>query len=71
MDIQATEKRCEEIHKERVERVQPVSEWMKSERERILRKETSVQVQHMFATSLNLSSKFENKFRKFWNLPPE
>lgn len=71
VDAKATEKCRDEIRKERIARAQPVSQWMKGERERILRKEASVQVQHMFATSFGLSSKFENQFRKFWNLPPE
>ena len=49
----------------------PTREWMKEERERILTKSASPQVQHMFATSFGLSAKFEQQFRAFWSLPAE
>jgi acetone carboxylase alpha subunit len=42
---------------------------MKEEREHILTKNASPQVQHMFATSFGLSKKFEQQFRDFWHLP--
>jgi acetone carboxylase alpha subunit len=42
---------------------------MKEERERILAKQASPQVQHMFATSFGLSKKFTQQFRDFWDLP--
>ena len=40
-----------EIRRQRLARSIPTQEWMKEERERILTKNASVQVQHMFATS--------------------
>ncbi|MEK7917695.1 hydantoinase B/oxoprolinase family protein [Burkholderia contaminans] len=58
-----------EIRNERLARSQPTREWMKGERERILIKHASTQVQHMFATSFGLSKQFEQKFRAFWDLP--
>jgi len=58
-----------EIRRERLARSIPTQEWMKEERERILTKNASVQVQHMFATSFALSQKFERQFREFWTLP--
>jgi acetone carboxylase alpha subunit len=57
------------IRRERLARSIPTQEWMKEERERILTKNASVQVQHMFATSFALSQKFERQFREFWTLP--
>ncbi|MCL6615461.1 MAG: hypothetical protein K6U03_12805, partial [Firmicutes bacterium] len=42
-----------------------------AERERILRKEASVQVRHMFATSFQLSPNFLAEFKRFWNLPED
>jgi acetone carboxylase alpha subunit len=41
----------------------PTREWMKEERERIINKHASVQVQHMFATSFALSEKFTRSSR--------
>ena len=69
VDAGRTAQRREEIRKRRLERSTPVREWMKKERERILTKSASSQVQHMFATSFSLSKKFEQQFRQFWNLP--
>lgn len=71
VDEKATQERRKEIRKERIERAVPVKEWMKGERERIMRKDASTQVKHMFATSFGLSAKFEREFRDFWKLPPE
>jgi acetone carboxylase, alpha subunit len=58
-----------EVRKLRIARSRPTREWMKDERERILAKQASTQVQHMFATSFGLSAKFEKQFRDFWDLP--
>jgi acetone carboxylase alpha subunit len=71
VDAQATATRRKEMRKERIARAQPVRDWMHKERERILRKDASVQVQHMYATSFGLSRKFLDEFRSFWTLPPE
>ena len=69
VDAKATAKERLAIRKRRLERSLPVSEWQQQERQRILDKQASVQVQHMFATSFGLSPKFEQKFRAFWDLP--
>lgn len=69
VDAKATALERIAIRKRRLQRAKPVREWMKSERERILAKQASVQVQHMYATSFGLSQKFEQQFRTFWNLP--
>jgi acetone carboxylase alpha subunit len=69
VDPVKTEERRKQIRQERLKRGKPTREWMKEERERILRKEASVQVRHMYATSFALSEKFLNEFRTFWNLP--
>jgi len=71
VDREATQKRREEIRRERIARAKPTREWMKEERERILRKEASVQVRHMFATSFQLSPKFLAEFKRFWDLPED
>lgn len=69
IDEKATALQRLEIRKQRISRSRPTQEWMKIERERILAKQASVQVQHMFATSFGLSEKFEKQFRSFWDLP--
>jgi N-methylhydantoinase B/oxoprolinase/acetone carboxylase alpha subunit len=58
-----------EIRRQRLERSIPAREWMEEERERILTRNASPQVQHMFATSFGLSRQFEQQFRDFWRLP--
>ena len=69
VDVKQTALQRLEIRRERLARSIPTQEWMKEERERILTKNASVQVQHMFATSFALSPKFEQQFRDFWTLP--
>lgn len=71
VDAQQTALQRLEIRRQRKERSVPTREWMKEERERILTKSASPQVQHMFATSFGLSPAFEQQFRAFWNLPED
>jgi acetone carboxylase, alpha subunit len=68
VDAQKTDERRKEIRRERLQRGKPTREWMKEEKERILRKEASVQVRHMYATSFELSKDFIDEFRTFWGL---
>jgi acetone carboxylase alpha subunit len=69
IDAKQTALQRVEIRKERLARSIPTQEWMKLEREHVLTKNASPQVQHMFATSFGLSKKFEQQFRDFWHLP--
>ncbi|PWR24496.1 hydantoinase B/oxoprolinase family protein [Zavarzinia aquatilis] len=71
VDEVATAERRAHIRKERLARSKPVKAWMAEERARILAKEASPQVRHMFATSFGLSEKFLNDFRAFWSLPAD
>ena len=71
VDVTATEARRRAIRKARLEESVPVSDWMASEREKILNKEAGVHVQQMFAASFKLGPRFEQDFRAFWNLPEE
>jgi acetone carboxylase alpha subunit len=71
VDAQKTMERRGEIRKERLARSLPTREWMKEERERVLAKQASRPVRHMFATSFGLSEKFLDKFRTFWDLPAD
>jgi acetone carboxylase alpha subunit len=47
----------------------PTKQWLTKERQKILAKDASVQVRHMYASSFALSEKFTNEFMEFWNLP--
>ncbi|WP_028311791.1 hydantoinase B/oxoprolinase family protein [Derxia gummosa] len=69
VDAKKTAQQRLQIRQARLARSVPVADWMKQERERILVKDASPQVLHMFATSFGLSKKFEGQFRAFWNLP--
>ncbi|MDY7577224.1 hydantoinase B/oxoprolinase family protein [Herbaspirillum sp. RTI4] len=71
VNVAETTKRRKEIRKERIARAKPTREWMKEERERIVTKQASVQVRHMFSTSFDLSAKFKNEFKAFWDLPAD
>ncbi len=71
VNLAKTAARRKEIRKERIARAVPTREWMREERARILTKSASVQVRHMFATSFDLSAKFKNEFKAFWNLPAD
>jgi len=71
VDVAKTAERRKKIRKERIARALPTRDWMKEERERIITKHASVQVRHMFATSFDLSVKFKNEFKAFWDLPAD
>jgi acetone carboxylase alpha subunit len=68
-DEEATGKRRAEIRKDRLAKAVPTKEWMARERERILAKEAGLQVQQMYAASFKLGPKWEEGFRRFWDLP--
>ncbi len=69
VDAAKTKARQAEIRKERIARGKPVHEWMKGERQKIIDKDASVQVQQMFASSFYISAKFLAEFKEFWDLP--
>ncbi len=71
VDDAGTGKRRTEIRKERLARAIPTRDWMLKERQKILEKDASLPVKHMYATSFGLSQKFLNQFKTFWELPDE
>jgi acetone carboxylase alpha subunit len=71
VNVAKTAARRKAVRKERIARAVPTREWMKEERARILTKHATVQVRHMFSTSFDLSAKFKNEFKAFWELPAE
>jgi acetone carboxylase, alpha subunit len=71
VDVVKTAARRKAVRKERIARAVPTREWMKEERARIMTKHASPQVRHMFATSFDLSVKFKDEFKAFWDLPAD
>ena len=71
VDEEATKAKRAAIRKARIATAKPTREWMKTEREKILRKEAGTQVQQMFAASFKLGPRFEEQFRVFWDLPTD
>ncbi|WP_434362639.1 hydantoinase B/oxoprolinase family protein [Parasalinivibrio latis] len=69
VDEKQTAIRRAEIRKERLARAVPTRDWMQKERQKILDKDASLPVKHMYATSFGLSQKFLNQFKSFWELP--
>lgn len=68
-DEAGTEALRAQIRKDRLAKAVPTREWMAKERERILAKDAGVHVQQMYASSFKLGPRFEENFRKFWDLP--
>lgn len=71
VDVKASEERRQAIRQERKKRGVPVKEWMKKERERILKQDIIEPVKDMYNSSMELSETWAKKFRDFWNLPEE
>ena len=71
VDQPATEARRAAIRSERLAKSAPVSEWMRTERQNILKKEAGAQVKQMFAASFDLGPRFFEEFKTFWNLPED
>lgn len=71
VDTDATSKRRAEIRNARLDKAVPVSDWIKSERERVVEKDFVPEVRNMYKDTLNLSEKFAEEFKEFWNLPAD
>lgn len=71
VDSAKTSARQAEMKEERKARSVPVSEWMETERAKILDLDASPQVKQMFASSFALSEPFLNEFKTFWDLAPD
>lgn len=67
----ATADRRAQIKQERIARAVPTRTWMEQERQRVLGKEATFQVQQMFASSFGLSPAFLAEFKTFWDLPDD
>jgi N-methylhydantoinase B/acetone carboxylase alpha subunit len=70
-DPVASERRRSELRDRRGESAVPVRDWLKQERERILRGDMIEPVRRMYAESLRLSERWAREFREFWELPDD
>jgi ribosomal protein L19E len=57
------------IKGKRAERAVPTRTWMKTERERILRKDIYGPILTMYRDSMAISPAWASEYRKFWDLP--
>ena len=71
VDAKKTEARRKQLKKERIKRGVPTKQWMEGEKKKILNKEASEQVRHMYAGTFALSKPFTEEFRAFWDLPED
>jgi len=72
VDTDATEKRRQEMVKERAEKAKPVSEWYDDERKRIINEEHLIEdVKKTYVSSMRMSDNFASFFRDFWDLPAD
>ncbi|QVQ50058.1 hydantoinase B/oxoprolinase family protein [Spiractinospora alimapuensis] len=68
VNAEATAERRREIVADRQTKGVPVSEWMKTERERVARRDFVPEVREMYRDSMALSERFAQEFREFWGL---
>ncbi len=72
---EADEKKTKELRGEmrevRRKKARPVKEWVREERERLLRGDVAPEVRRMINESIRFSAKFADEFRGFWNLPDD
>jgi N-methylhydantoinase B/acetone carboxylase alpha subunit len=71
VDEKATEKKRKQIRKERAAKSIPAAEYIKQQREQITKGDFYYPVRDMYVSSFELSEKWANKFRAFWNLPAD
>lgn len=73
VDKEKTVKRRKEMLKERINRGIPTHEWIKKEREKVLKKEAEFPVLYAYATSFELedNAEFLKEFKEFWELPDD
>jgi len=70
-DAEQTRKLREDERAARLDESVPVSEWMATERERVLAREFVPEVLAMYRDSMGLSDRWRSGFAEFWQLPDE
>ncbi|HFE66382.1 MAG TPA: acetone carboxylase subunit alpha [Chloroflexi bacterium] len=71
VDLEATEKRRQEMRRERLAKAIDAQEFIAKERERVLNRDFIPPVYDMFQSSMALSPSWREKFYGFWGLPDD
>ncbi len=71
LDAAATEERRAELRKQRLARSVPVADWIASQKPKVRRGEYIDAVRDMYRSSMTLSTRWADKYRRFWDLPAE
>jgi acetone carboxylase alpha subunit len=71
IDEEATRRSREKCREERGARAVPLADWMKEERERIVRGTLGREVKEMYNDIFGFSARWGGEFREFWNLPAD
>lgn len=73
VDRKKTEKRRQDMRKERLNRSMPTREWIKKERQNVLEKRAAFPVLYAYATTFELedNASFLDEYKTFWNLPSD
>ncbi len=71
VDAEASERRREEIRRQRLARSRPTREWWVAERVRVLAQEIIEPVRAAYAESMKLSPRWAAEMRGFWDLPDD
>jgi acetone carboxylase, alpha subunit len=69
VDVEATEKRREEMREERAKRAVPVKDFLETERRRVMNREIDPVLKTMYDSSFELSERWGKSFKEFWDLP--
>ena len=70
-DLEATKDRRAAMRRERLKKARPVSDWIRTEAERVVKADFAPEVRKMYASAMKLSPRFSDEFRSFWNLGPD
>jgi len=71
VDREKTKQCRKDMRRERLQKAVPVSEFLKSERKKVLNRDFIQPVLDMYHSSMELSHEWREKFIKFWNLPQD
>ena len=69
VDVAATNKERAAQRKRRLERSLPAADYISKERKKVLSKEFAPQIREMYASSMQLSPRWSDQYRTFWDLP--
>jgi N-methylhydantoinase B/acetone carboxylase alpha subunit len=71
LDEAATQKLRDSMRKKRLDQSVDAKDFFDQQRQRVINKDFIRPVRDMYASSMDLSSEWNEKFRKFWDLPAD